>query len=982
MLVTRSLETEIEQPSSKSKIVPATAVKDILDTKDSTTTLNDSKITKKYSHKLSSFCPTAVTPSTVAMTVTTIATSNSETTTFIKQSDKKPKYGFLSSILNNNNNNSSLSLSSLSVGPDMQNKKQSNQVESGSKYRLFKTWNTSQDSEYKTIEKALGRFQSKDRHKVDVLKTALIPWLKKHTTVNTSDKGLLRGRNILLKWWTALVENLPNAAFTDRSLYFECILSLMTRNEFGEFDRIGSINSINQTTNVDADCPDVPIDTIISYRTALMSTLHYAIDRLNQKGVYSNVISFCARVLASCFFKVPGVGFALLQALPVSKSHIKRILNETLGEDNPSMYQISKQNEPISPLFPEHLNFLCFTNLKTWWRQFENSKRIWGEPPIELSGNWIRRWQSDDSELFFSFYKHYHVVLKSYLAPYLATLAASKSMTPPSHYVTAPGYIHLASFFLLKIESLIHRNIHTITTVIQYEHSKNGDIIHNNVMPNISGVSNPMNADAVAVEMGSSYTGTNNKNNNNNNNNKSAINNNNENSNISNGNANINGLVNNVTPIVSNPYNEKPKALEMAGRRFVETMVSIVENGVFQEMCNVWIKTVVKKTNLYDVEGVFCLLDFIDTLIIELDARDSVIVSSEPITSNSANTFNSTSSIDLLFSPPNLSNILDIPFYISLVKFLLDKSDHTIIILRTISFVYTHFFLLTSQPIYLKQLVKNIILDEEMFERLFCHWSKNVRTYFMRLLVWQVGRINGGIGIHDENKDPNVKDKDEEEEILIDVLLILQTRLENVRLCYEFFKNYSGNVEEVEKAFNAKIVETTTNENNGGGNGDNNSSSVPLTSVSETTKKQKKISMKRLIASQSSPSSSSGKEMSTAAVLFRWIFFNKSSCKQTPLEPNNINPSPAINQPSIPIRTTSKQQLTSLVWQYSPNRHIYAGKAILEYDAVIKEYGEWYSQVENMERGDNNIVNIGNSTVPRFPGLNVEYPKYFGNSFT
>ena len=44
---------------------------------------------------------------------------------------------------------------------------------------------------------------------------------------------------------------------------------------------------------------EIPIDTIITYRAALMSTLHYAIDRLNQKGVYSNVISFCARVLGN-----------------------------------------------------------------------------------------------------------------------------------------------------------------------------------------------------------------------------------------------------------------------------------------------------------------------------------------------------------------------------------------------------------------------------------------------------------------------------------------------------------------------------------------------------------------------------------------------------------------------------------------------------------------------------------------------------------
>ena len=58
-------------------------------------------------------------------------------------------------------------------------------------------------------------------------------------------------------------------------------------------DRIGPIPQVDTTDTY----MDIPIDTIITYRSALMSTLRYAIDRLNQKGVYSNVISFCARVL-------------------------------------------------------------------------------------------------------------------------------------------------------------------------------------------------------------------------------------------------------------------------------------------------------------------------------------------------------------------------------------------------------------------------------------------------------------------------------------------------------------------------------------------------------------------------------------------------------------------------------------------------------------------------------------------------------------
>ncbi|CAJ0748651.1 10095_t:CDS:2 [Entrophospora sp. SA101] len=153
---------------------------------------------------------------------------------------------------------------------------------SNTKYKLFKAWSQLQDSEYKSLGKALdksNRFQSKDRHKVETLKAIVIPWLKKHIT-----------------------------------------------------DHIGPIP---QTATV--NYVDIPIETIFTYRAALMNTLNYAIDRLNQKGVYSNVISFCARVLAICFFKIPGVGFALLQALPnaclATTAFIAHLCNQLVADE-------------------------------------------------------------------------------------------------------------------------------------------------------------------------------------------------------------------------------------------------------------------------------------------------------------------------------------------------------------------------------------------------------------------------------------------------------------------------------------------------------------------------------------------------------------------------------------------------------------------------------------------------------------------------
>lgn len=52
---------------------------------------------------------------------------------------------------------------------------------------------------------------------------------------------------------------------------------------------------------------------------------------------------------------------------------------------------IRTQNDEIVSLFPSHLKILCYVNIKTWWHQLEDAKRIRGEPPIEMNGNWIRR---------------------------------------------------------------------------------------------------------------------------------------------------------------------------------------------------------------------------------------------------------------------------------------------------------------------------------------------------------------------------------------------------------------------------------------------------------------------------------------------------------------------------------------------------------------------------------------------------------------
>ena len=94
-------------------------------------------------------------------------------------------------------------------------------------------------------------------------------------------------------------------------------------------EHTSSTTSVSSSTTLGSGYPFTDSSAFWSlfqqHRKMLTQTLQYAIDRLNQKGVYSNVIAFCARILAICFFKLPGVAFGLLHALPVSRSYISRM---------------------------------------------------------------------------------------------------------------------------------------------------------------------------------------------------------------------------------------------------------------------------------------------------------------------------------------------------------------------------------------------------------------------------------------------------------------------------------------------------------------------------------------------------------------------------------------------------------------------------------------------------------------------------------
>lgn len=112
---------------------------------------------------------------------------------------------------------------------------------------------------------------------------------------------------------------------------------------------------------------------------------------------------------------------------------------------------------------------MCFDNvvkytsrLNSFTAEFETEAER--EAFLFTPGYWLRRWQSDDSELFPSFYRAYHRQLARYLGPVVKYYEAQNKPVPTAILMRAPGYAHLATVFAKKLYSYIMGTVNAVTT--------------------------------------------------------------------------------------------------------------------------------------------------------------------------------------------------------------------------------------------------------------------------------------------------------------------------------------------------------------------------------------------------------------------------------------------------------------------------------------------------------------------------------------
>ena len=505
-------------------------------------------------------------------------------------------------------------------------------------------------SAWHEVENALRRFRDKvtgaaaDRG--NLLRAVLLPFLALEAETATVD---VVGSGVYVK------------GKARRALFFDWIRSLLLELQHVQTsaDRgaiLESIACIIESRNFSASILATDPEDEARFSSVFGHILSYAIGELNKKGVYQNTLIFSGRLLAVAFFRVNGVASKLLRALPVNRFALERVAREFDWQ----------RKRPVDfdrfvHRFPPTLRQLCYKDSREYLKMLD-SESIAGatngadaraaeydrflvcqpEVEVEMSGNWLRRWQSDDSELFFSFCRSYHRQLAS-------LFASSKSLESVSKYFFGgPGYAHLATCVHQKCLALVHRVILSVTTLSSQKNF------------------NP--AGETANVLSGSTAG-------------------------------------------------KPRILEAANRRCTAIVVDIVRapagtNMIFAPMLGLHIKALIKRTSLYDVQGVFCLLDWLDGVISHMDSNDLIN-----------------------------EGLVDISFIITTIGMLLENADHALALMRTIAFCYANFGVLTATSENRIYFCEQILLKPNVFHKLFLSWSFTIRAYYLHLLVFRLARI-------------------------------------------------------------------------------------------------------------------------------------------------------------------------------------------------------------------------------------------------
>jgi Protein of unknown function (DUF1765) len=316
------------------------------------------------------------------------------------------------------------------------------------------------------------RFQSKSSAlKANVIRTCLLPFLAKYgdhpSNKTMRSEDLDRRVMILNKWWTGLLEmlngrNNQSISGTDRPIFLEGVAGVMVRPEWRlppyptlrQLDtppiQRASMPTSTSTTSLESGGSDFLTESVHHnvrniFVQNLLSQMAFVVDKMSMRSAPASLVAFCGKACAYAFVFCPGVADTLVRLWHLSADALRRILTE-LGVSRGS--KVGPRSVEITSHFPPALRSLAVTSYPALVKYLHRKvPQPLGSACVRWHGPWTSRWSGRDSDLFFAFTKHFHLLVAEILPG-----SAEKEKR-----VCVPGLVPVHAQILTVLETTLYR---------------------------------------------------------------------------------------------------------------------------------------------------------------------------------------------------------------------------------------------------------------------------------------------------------------------------------------------------------------------------------------------------------------------------------------------------------------------------------------------------------------------------------------------
>lgn len=181
----------------------------------------------------------------------------------------------------------------------------------------------------------------------------------------------------------------------------------------------------------------------------LLSQMSFVVDKMSLRNAAASLVTFCGKTCAYAFCFCPGVADVLVRLWNPSLDLMKRVLEESGVSRQDRLDLVS---ERIVPSFPPMLHSLKFTSLvKTIRLLRQPASPPLGTANFDWYGAWMKRWSGAESDLFYVFVKHYHILMTEFLP----------DEPNNAERVCVPGLIMVHAQVLSNLDATINRHAKT-----------------------------------------------------------------------------------------------------------------------------------------------------------------------------------------------------------------------------------------------------------------------------------------------------------------------------------------------------------------------------------------------------------------------------------------------------------------------------------------------------------------------------------------